>query len=57
LAEQLEVEYSAKLAQIHSEILNFRNNTKQLSVSVALHLADNGRELCPAGGGTSADFG
>jgi len=38
----------------------FRNNTKQLSVSVALpYLADNGRETAlavPAGGRTSADW-
>jgi len=43
LAEQLEVQ--CKLAQIHSEILNFPQQYKKLSVSVALpYLADNGRE-------------
>jgi len=59
LAEQLEVEYSAKLAQIHSEILNFRN-TKTIVGERGITLSGGQRQRTllpvPCCGRTSADF-
>jgi len=62
LAEQLEVEYSAKLAQIHSEILNFPQQYKTIVGERGITLSGGQRQRTALGRAmlvrrASADFG